>query len=405
MISLKFREPAILLLLILVTLGGGAWLIKDTGPLVDESGYYVALMDLLDPSLRLGRIGSVLPGYIATLAGFVLATGQKSGEALRIYTTILSFFTLLAFYVTSKKIRQDNAFLKTFQFLFFPALFPFFFLIYSDIYSLLWIFLTLLALLNRRFWIAGFLGLMSVFVRQNNIIWCVFFMMIIYAENYAPGVSRDKIKRWAKDCFSFILAGIFFGGFALANRGAVYGDRAFQSVTLNLNNIAFSLFLFFFLFLPHNAAKAGAILEAFKKNRLLVLGIGIFFVLYLLLFNANHFYNDARIFPFFLRNRVLDWITSNPGTKILAFFPIAYSIASIAVTRLEKRSFYLLYPFWLLFLCVLPLIEQRYYLIPYTLFLLFKEKDSRSVSGWTCALYLTASLFIFMGVRKAAFFL
>jgi hypothetical protein len=82
----------------------------------------------------------------------------------------------------------------------------------------------------------------------------------------------------------------------------------------------------------------------------------------------------------------------NPAilNRILSFFPIAYSMLSLCVTRLERRSFYLLYPFTIFFLLPNEVIEVRYGFIPLALFLLFKEKDSWKMTAITLAFYWIA---------------
>jgi len=106
----------------------------------------------------------------------------------------------------------------------------------------------------------------------------------------------------------------------------------------------------------------------------------------------------------FFRNLFLWEILRTPVSKSLYFLPIAYSILSLCVTPLKSRSFYLLYPFTILFLIPLPLIEIRYEFIPLALFLLFKEPDSERITVFTLATYVVPSAIIIYSMTAEMFF-
>jgi alpha-1,2-glucosyltransferase len=89
----------------------------------------------------------------------------------------------------------------------------------------------------------------------------------------------------------------------------------------------------------------------------------------------------------------------------LFFLPIAFSIMSLSVTTLRNKSYYLLYPFTVLFLVPSWLIEQRYYIVPFSLFILFKNEKSRLVEYSTIAMYIVTSALLFYGIQKGLFFL
>ena len=87
------------------------------------------------------------------------------------------------------------------------------------------------------------------------------------------------------------------------------------------------------------------------------------------------------------------------------FLPIGYSILSLCVTPLARRSFYLLYPFTLLYFVPNAVIEIRYGFIPYALFLLFKEKDSERNVLFTLAIYAVAIGSVLYLMQDQMFFL
>jgi alpha-1,2-glucosyltransferase len=186
------------------------------------------------------------------------------------------------------------------------------------------------------------------------------------------------------------------------NKGFAVGDKgAHPAFSFHLGNIFFILFLFFFLFLPLNISNFKKIIKLVKKNKkIMVLILGVF--LYIIAFKNSHYYNAH---TYFLRNRLLVYFTANVFRKVLFAIPIIYSVLSIIVTKLKKKSFYLLYPFALVYLLPSWLIEQRYYLIPFVLFMLFRKKQSKVVEYSTIILYVVSSLYLFYGVVNWWFFL
>ncbi|HEY0178878.1 MAG TPA: hypothetical protein VGC30_04490, partial [Dokdonella sp.] len=74
-------------------------------------------------------------------------------------------------------------------------------------------------------------------------------------------------------------------------------------------------------------------------------------------------------------------------------------------TRLEPPRTAWLYPFAALFLAASWLIEQRYALIPLTLWLAFREPRSRRVECATLLLWLALAVYVFQGFTAGRFFL
>jgi len=121
-------------------------------------------------------------------------------------------------------------------------------------------------------------------------------------------------------------------------------------------------------------------------------------------FVNDHPYNNNWS-SYYIRNKILIYFTSTVVLKTLFFIPIAYSILSISVTKLHRKSFYILYPTTLIYLFPSWLIEQRYYLIPFILFILFKKEESKFVEYLTITFYVLASAGIYLGIRNNFFFL
>lgn len=356
---------------------------KNMLPTSDEQVHGAQVFSILSGSDLFPKLCPYLPGYHWSMAVLMALTHSQSFLAMRIWTSILAFLCFLAFFMLAKQIDQKTAMQKSFFFLLFPLIFPFFFLIYTDLYAMLYVFLSLWAALNQRLWLSGIFGILSILVRQNNIIWITFIAVLAYFQNYYPQYQWIDVKRWFSKFFFFFLTAILFILFIFWNKGPILGDKSHHFVTLTGSNIFFSLFLFFFLFLPQNLKNLPKIVAFLKQNKIMWLILIELFLVYCLFFNANHPYNR---FGRFIRTWMMLIMTASFPNKILSFLPIAYSILSLCVTPFHRPSFYLVYPFSVLFLLPFAFVEIRYSFIPFSLFLLFKEKDSERIMMMTHAI-------------------
>ncbi len=368
----------------LILFGYGTLSIKDLPTSSDENVHAPHIARILNEhNLFLKTDTSPLPGYHWTMAFLAKLVHSSSATSMRFSTSFLSFFCLIAFVILARKIDNDAAFQKSCLFLIFPLIFPFFFLIYTDVYSMFYVFLALWAALDQRLWLSGIFGILSIFVRQNNIVWLVFVGLLAYFQNYYPQHRWQDIKHWLPKFFFFFLGAVLLTAFAIWNKGLVLGQRELHPLSLNFGNLFFFLFIFFFLFLPQNLKNFPKIVAFLKRHKIMWLILIELFLIYYLFFNAKHPYNR---FGRFIHNWILFMMTASLQNKILTFLPIAYAVLSLCVTRLQRASFYLFYPFTILFLIPLPIIEIRYLFIPFSFFLLFKEKDSERITFYTLAI-------------------
>jgi len=188
------------------------------------------------------------------------------------------------------------------------------------------------------------------------------------------------------------------------NEGIAVGDRERHNVFgLFLGNMYFCLFLAFFLFCPAFVSYRKMLFERIKTWRTLLLLLGLFIV-YLLTFSPTHPYNQAE-YTFFLRNKVLLFFNATLAGKLLFFLPIAGSVLFLSEVALYERSFLLLYPATFLFFLPIWLIEQRYYLIPFTLFLAIREQRSMAAEVSMLLLSAMTALFFVYGITHHLFFL
>jgi alpha-1,2-glucosyltransferase len=121
-------------------------------------------------------------------------------------------------------------------------------------------------------------------------------------------------------------------------------------------------------------------------------------------FKNDHPYNQIATY-YFIRNYILVKFTSSSALKVLFFLPMLYTIWSLVVTPLSKKSWNIFYLFTALFLLPGWLIEQRYYIIPFVLFMLFRKEQSPVVERMTVLYYAVILCLLIPAVVSLRFFL
>ena len=123
------------------------------------------------------------------------------------------------------------------------------------------------------------------------------------------------------------------------------------------------------------------------------------FPIFWLGFVVDHPYNLERT-SFFMRNAVLVYFSSTPLHRLAFFIPVA--IAAVCFTAMPiKKPWWLLFPFTVIFLLPEWLVEQRYYLIPLSLFILARPTTPLANERAQTLLFLAASVALFVVVERA----
>ncbi len=387
------------LALLMLTIGFGFF--YDNGQGVDENIHYDQIARLARGDWSLHPSLTMVPGFHALVAAVEVATGGVSEVSVRVVVFLLSVATVVAFHVLARTLQPDHAGTRTLQFTLLPMLFPQFFLVYTDVASLLFVVLMMLASARRHYWSAGVLGLVACLMRQNNVLWVAFAMLWSYLRE--SGWTWPSLIESLKRYWTFIATGAVFLLFVAANGGEVAlgedaGSHPLGSV--HLTNLFFLLFLCCFLFLPLWWGYRRAVLTQLLRQRtwlaLLVLAPIFWFG-----FINDHPHNLERA-SYFLPNAVLIYFSSTPWLKAAFFLPIA--IAAVGVSAVPmKTPWWLLLPFSVLFLVPEWLVVPRYYLIPLTFFLVARE-PAAPPSAWSerfqTVWFAAASLALFAVVER-----
>ena len=380
--------------------------IKDVGLLVDENSHYPTICNISNGIFETNTF-AMIPGYHFFIAFFAYVLQLSSLQSIRLLSLVFSITSVLIYYLIAKKISSEFSEHKTIEYYFFPILFPFFFLVYTDIFSLLVLLSAFYFALSKKYLLSGIASICSMLVRQNNIIWIAFICILIYFEKYGLKVNKSILKEYLKNIWMFVIGFVSFAIFFIINRGFAFKDSEMSpSFTLHVGNCLFFLFSFFFLFLPLNIDNFTKIVKFVKKYKFVsLIIITSVFLMYVFMFKNDHPYNNIR--GYFIRNFILIYYldSGNLFVKSISFIPIGYSILSLIVTRLHKNVYYLIYPLTIIFLSLSWLIDQRYYLVPFTLFLLFKKEVSAKLEYFTIIWFIILALSFFGATLSRRWFL
>lgn len=406
----------ILLFLIILTFSLAFLFVKDGTFFGDEGFHFTQIDKFLRGDYSMDGSITTLPGYHGVQALVAWIMGEHTLGFYRLVNLLLSIASVILLFGITRSVDPTTARAKTVQYAFLPILFPFFFLLYTDVLSLFLGVAACSAYNRRAFAWALLIAGLSILIRQNNIVWFLFFAISFALESgflrsvgstcsrrctfsfpaFADAEGRGKSDSSAHSSLSRlhiilslgICAVVFalFGVFVVRNGGIAIGDAgAHPFPQMHLGNIYFLLFLAGILFLPLHLSHLHRIGRFLLKHPLAApISIG-FFVFGMLTFANTHNYNQD-IHSVFLRNRVLEYFTLTPLLMTAFFIPTTLAFLSLLVTKLEKPYQYLLYPFGVLYLLPSWLIEQRYYLIPFVFFLLFRKSEHGAIE-WLQAFY------------------
>jgi alpha-1,2-glucosyltransferase len=258
--------------------------------------------------------------------------------------------------------------------------------------------LMMLAAAQRKYWVAGVLGLLSCLVRQDNVIWVAFAVLWSYLRD--RGWTWEPPTRLLARYWTFIVTGVAFLLFVTTNHGqvALGADAGSHPVrSLYFTNIFFLLFLSCFLFLPLWWGYRRDILARTRSWWTWLSLLGLFPIFWLGFVN-DHPHNTERG-DFFLRNAILIYFSSTAIRKLFFFVPVAVAALCLAAVPM-KRPWWLLYVFTILFLLPEWLVEQRYYLIPLSLFLLARDQTSPWSERLQTTLFFVGSVGLFLMVER-----
>lgn len=370
----------------------------------DEVHHYPQIRMFVDGRFEMIPTLPMLPGYHAVIAAVAWAVGDSSLPVARAISWALCFPAVALFFLCARELGKDNRFTLPLVFLLSPIAFPYFFVLHTDIPSVGFLLGALLLTLKRRYQAAGLVAVLAILVRHNNVIWVFFCGLIALGQEgvWAQLAGRDwrPVLRAVARLWLFVLAGLALAAFLVSKGSFTLDEVPWQHPQGRLywTQIYLLLFTMFFLLLPLHISNLPRIAQMIGRRRLLwaLTGAGLL-VLYLLTFWVDHRFNGVMLF---WRNQFLHFIKGDVVWRVAAFIPMLWAFLSVCATPLQRRAFYWLYPLAVVFLLPSSLIDTRYFIVPVTLFMLVKKRESLPVDLLTLALYAPAAAFLYWRVNQ-----
>jgi len=380
-----------------------AYLAAGAKPIVDEVAHYVHINRFDHGDFRIAwDILTVLPGYHALSAAVLWATDQRMLAAARLLNAVYGLLAIGAFHWMRKVSVGKADAAATLQFALLPILFPYDFMVYTDVLSLAFVLAAGAATLARRDIISGVLMIGALCIRQTNVIWLPLYAWLALSrdETFVSSLRLALARTWpyALGVGLFLIYWIWNGSVSLSKeQTTMHPDFSFH-----IGNLYFTLFLCALLF-PLQVLDG---LKPFVRNvraRPWLLSVPIVaFGVFWLGFRVDHPFNQADE-PWTVHNHLLQWVVSAGWSKA-AFGLIAVAAGcGLSGSRLHPRSAWMLYPLTFVALASSWMIEHRYALVPITFWLVFRERQNEKIETATTALWAVLAVCACLGTFTGRF--
>lgn len=350
---------------------------------------------------------TVPPTYHFVIGKIVQLTGGYHDNLLRLISLCIALLTIPLVYFTAKYYDNISAWEKTLQVYFTPLIFPYFFLLYTDIWSLCSIVATMLLALHRHFIWAGLVGGLAIVIRQDNIAWVGLIYLFICFE-FINHFNKANAARLILNALTkgaiFNVVFIGFLVFVYINGGVAIGDADSHKLSsFNLSNLHVFLICCWALFLPTHINQIPNILPLLRKPiAIFLLTLGFF--IYVGTLKNIHPYNTL-MHEYFLHNGLVYLLTEFPAIKVASYFLAAWAFLSLMTIDLPDWRWR-----WVIMLSPVaaichPLIEPRYYIPAFFLIHVLRKKTHQKFEFLTLSVYVLICAYFMYGITKEAFFL
>lgn len=400
------QQATWLCLIVLAWACGLIYAISLFQPCCDEGVHIPQIQYFLRGELVVHPDLAMIPGYHGLVAILLKIFSGSSVTAMRIVSALFSL-AAAGFYFFIRRSQGDHYAAQSAAMLFFlPFLFPYQFLIYTDVLSLALVLAATLASLKGRHLVAAVVITASILVRQNNVIWAGFLPLlslwpIIRADLRTPSrYWRDGIRvsvPYMLPVAVFIAYWIWNGSISLSSALASYHPDA----TLHTGNVYFALFLFA-VFFPYPMWSGAKRLLSQRKTMLWTLAIILLFVCFAKLKGSY----DNVVTPDYygIRNHFIAMVQHGLPRRLFAAL-VGLAACSMALTRFDHPAGVLIYPFAALYLSASWLIENRYALVPFALWMALRKVQNQKAERYTFAGWIAVCTYLAWGIFNNRFML
>ncbi|WP_375591687.1 hypothetical protein [Chitiniphilus eburneus] len=381
-----------------------AFYFPDVAPMADEGIHLNQIERIYSGDFSVHPALTTIPGYHWLMALLTMPFDHIGVVLVRRLNAFLALGTVTILMMLTYQVRKAVCASRLTQLVFLPIALPFYFLIYTDSLSLMLILLCLSLGLSQRLFLAAVVGTLSIGVRQNNIVWLAMMPFLIYATQGGKW-KWPPLKQFLWRCWPFSICAAAFLTFYIINGGVAMGDQwAHPAFRFYCGNFFFLLLVYAALFFPGIIARLPQTWAYVRSQPALPQLLALLFAVYLFGFNNTHPYNQIYA-EYFLRNAVLMEMVSSIWIKVLFFIPLLLALTDF-VARCQGR------PAWAVIgvftvLAVLPawLIEQRYYIIPFVLMVLYREEETPKIESLTSFYYVLLGVIFTYGMLTHRFFM
>ena len=349
---------------------------------------------------------TMIPGYHAILALVNRAAGYHDVVFLRFVNLLGSLLLPVLVWRLVAAHSPQEAPRRTVQWFYMPLLFPFYFLVYTDVWSLIAVVATQLAALRGRYVLAACAGLAATLMRQDMIPWVgMAWLLVVLGEADLAEWRREwrsRLRRGFVRGLPLLLVLLLFVLFYLWNHGIAIGDRTMHETGFNPTNIAYFLLYAWFIFLPQNIQALPRIRALLRRPACIAL-LAAGFALYMGTYANTHEYNREEL-RFYVHNEGLYWLTHYTWIRAAAFVPMAWMALTVCVIDLAQPRLRIMYLVAPLSVGLHPLIEQRYYLPALTLFQVWRPTAGGRWENAMLVIYAVLSLVMVWGTATNRFF-
>lgn len=383
----------------------------------DEKQHMIQMRMFLAGDYSLNPYITMFPGYHLVTSQFALLFNLGSLQSIRLINTFYGLLLLIGLIYYLHITPPSYPKIQSLQIICNPIIWPFLWVVYTDVLAIVAVIAVAILVEKRNYALAAFCGLFSVFIRQPNVVWVGLFWIVALHQEGISGFIKSIFSRIFNGCrinqpwneypihktLTFLVPITVFLGFIAINKGVAIGDsEAHQFGKLYPTQIFFLLLVFWIILLPLHVANLKKIkLIIVKKPILIFLLVVALLILFILKFKVTHRYNGDAPPHYFLRNWLLNAVHTSFVMKILTLPLMIWSALSMAVTKLKAKDRYWLYPLGIGSLLPVSLIEQRYYMIFFVLFMLFRKPEPRSIEvailAWSLLMSSILTIMIFTG--------
>ncbi len=384
----KFHRFAIVALVLLVTFWG-FWVVMNTPPKIDEPYHYWQITMFIEGDWSMLKVDdaeypffAMLPGYHAVMACLFGTLQVADPLAMRVFSTACGLGTFMLALSISRRVEGRANFLRAAQVYFSPFAFPFYFLLYSDIFSLLTVFALLLAYVSGSRLGTALSSVGILLVRQSQIVLIPLLMALATKDAFLKSDQplRRRVIASAQAVFPFAPAILLFAIFLVWNDGRVPLCRPHlqQTSLLGWNALLF-LSLASIWMAPVQLAIATECYRFVTRNRVLSLIVFLAVIVLISRLSIEDPRNRISHFVELLRNYLMHYSIGSLGGYLLFAATTLWALLSILVSKWTHPCGNLLLAVIALSMGPIMLVEPRYFIVATSWYLLFRRHQSTAV--------------------------